>query len=232
MKRVRDRQARSLVLLGGNEWRPGCEAADRWWIERGQVEVVTVLTTAAQDGPERPLSWARSYFQPLGVEVRGCLIQTPADAAADGLVRQLRSSAALFLCGGDPGAARRILVGSPAQEAIAGLFRRGVPVVGSSAGAMVLVGECLEPASGLQLRPGIGLVPGAVVVPHWNTAGPRWRARAAELAEQMTVLALDEMTAACWDGGVWRTLGPGRASVLTADGERSLSGRSLPAPVE
>jgi cyanophycinase len=226
------RPGRTLVLQGGNEWRPGCEAIDGWWLERAAQAVVTVLTTAAQDGPERPLSWARGYFQRWGCQVEGCLIQRRSDARDQGLLGQLRSSSAVFLCGGDPIAARRILVGSPAHDAILELFRAGVPVVGSSAGAMVLGGLCLEPAADFQLRPGLGLLPGAVVVPHWNAAGPDWIARAGRLAQEALVLALDEMTGICWDGTSWQTLGSGGAVSITGDGERRLSGAAVPAPVE
>ncbi|MHB1501240.1 MAG: Type 1 glutamine amidotransferase-like domain-containing protein, partial [Candidatus Dormibacteria bacterium] len=193
---------------------------------------VTVVTSAAQDGPARPLRWARAYFERLGVQVRGCLIQTRADAADERLVRALAASQAVFLCGGDPAAAREVLVASPAQDVILQLFRAGKPIVGSSAGAMVMAAACLLPGRGFQLQPGLGLLPGAVVVPHWNTAGEECASRARALASEFEVIAIAEMTAACWDGWAWETVGPGGAVVLAGSGTRSVAGSVPSAPIE
>jgi cyanophycinase len=223
---------RTLMLVGGDEWRSGAEAADTWWVGRASAPTVTVLTSAAQDHPGRAVDWARRYFEKLGAEVRPCLIQTEADAADPGRLEELRTSHGIYLCGGDPGAARQVLAGSPAEAVLLELFRAGVPIAGSSAGAMVIAGSCLVPADGMVLRPGLGLLPGALVLPHWNSAGRSWRLRAAELASELELLAIDERTGLCWDGSKWQVRGAGSAWVLGPTGELGIGGGRPSPPLE
>jgi cyanophycinase len=220
------------MLVGGDEWRSGAEAADSWWLGRASEAIVTVLTSAAQDHPGRAVEWARRYFEKLGAGVHPCLIQTAADAADPGRLEELRASQALYLCGGDPGAARQVLSASPAEAVVLELYRAGVPIAGSSAGAMVLAGSCLVPSDGMVLRPGLGLLPGALVLPHWNSAGRSWRRRAAELASQLELLAIDERTGLCWDGDEWQVRGAGSARVLAPAGELGIGGGRPAPPLE
>ncbi|MGH7610404.1 MAG: Type 1 glutamine amidotransferase-like domain-containing protein [Candidatus Dormibacteria bacterium] len=219
----------TLLLLGGNEWRRGAEAADAWWLGRASRPQVTVLTSPAQDRPQAAAEWARGYFRELGAEVEGCHIQTRAQAANQGLLAQLTRADAVYICGGDPQAGCSVLRGTPAATVLAGLFRAGVPLAGSSAGAMLLGTRCVLPGRGFQLVGGVGLLGDLVVLPHWNSAAPRWRAAARRLASQARLLGLDELTGACWDGVSWQVRGPGRAVLITEQGEVPL-GREHPGP--
>ena len=222
---------RTLMLLGGNEWRPGAEVPDSWWLARAARPEVTVVTSAAQDIPDTQVSWAAAYFKELGGTIEGCLIQTREDAADPRLLEQLGRAAAIYLCGGDPGAAQAVLVDTPAAEVLRSAYRGGVPVAGSSAGAMVLGEDCLLPGQDFALRPGLGLFP-AVVVPHWSGAGRRWTEMASRLGREREVIAIDESTGICWDGQAWSVRGPGRAVLVTASGELEVGeGRPSP-PVE
>jgi cyanophycinase len=221
---------RTLLLLGGNEWRPGSEPADSWWLARAARPEVTVVTSAAQDIPETVVRWAAAYFGQLGATVRGCFIQTRADAGDPELLAQLAGASAIYLCGGDPGAAQAVLVASAAAEALRAAFLAGVPLAGSSAGAMVLGGGCLVPGRGFGLRPGLELAPALVVVPHWNSVGRRWRQVALELSREHQVVAIDESTGICWDGEGWRVRGQGRAVLLTRRGELEVDGATFPHP--
>ncbi len=223
---------RTLVLVGGGEWTPGCEQIDIWWSSRAEHEVVTVLTTAAQDGPGRALGRAEGYFDSLGCAVEACEIQTDQDAEDPRWLTVLGRAAAIFLCGGDPGAARRVLVGSPAGALLADRYRAGVPLIGSSAGAMVLAEACLLPSQRFAVDSGLGIVPHGLVVPHWNQAGAEWRQRALELVDEYEVLALDERTGLCWDGSAWSVRGAGAAHVLTSAGEIVAGGGTPSPPIE
>jgi cyanophycinase len=216
------------MLLGGNEWRHGSQAADSWWLARAAQSRVTVVTSAAQDIPDTQVTWAASYFGELGATVEGCLIQTREDAADPRLLEQLRTAASIYLCGGDPAAARRVLVGSLAAETLRTAYRQGVPVAGSSAGAMVLSRACLLPGKEFALGEGLGLF-GAVVVPHWSGAARRWTEMASQMGQEREVIAIDESTGVCWDGLTWAVRGPGRAVVVTGSGELEV-GEGRPAP--
>lgn len=220
------------MLMGGDEWRPGAEKADGWWLGRSSVATVTVLTSAAQDHPGRAVDWARGYFAKLGAGVRACMIQTAADATEPSHLEELRASSSVYLCGGDPGAARLVLSGTPASAVLLELFRAGVPIAGSSAGAMALAGSCLVPAEGMAVRPGLGLLPRALVLPHWNSARRPWRERAVELASEFELLAIDERTGLCWDGACWQVLGAGSARVIGPAGELAIDGTRPSPPIE
>jgi cyanophycinase len=193
---------------------------------------VTVVTSAAQDIPETAVRWAAAHFARLGAAVRGCFVQTRSDAEDPALLAQLGGASAIYLCGGDPGAAQAVLFQSAAAEALHTAYRGGIPLAGSSAGAMVLGGECLLPGENFGLRPGLGLVPDLVVVPHWNSAGRRWREVAIELGRESRVVAIDESTGVCWDGAGWQVRGQGRAVLVSGGGERAVEGGGLPPPVE
>ncbi|MFZ0995439.1 MAG: Type 1 glutamine amidotransferase-like domain-containing protein [Candidatus Dormiibacterota bacterium] len=222
---------RTLLLLGGGEWHRAAEEPDRWWLARAARPRVTVVTSAAQDIPATQVRWAAAHFGEMGASVDGCQIQTHQDAHDPRLLGQLRNAASIYLCGGDPGAAREVLVDSPAGELLITAYRAGIPVAGSSAGAMVLGSDCLVPGQDFALRRGLGLVP-ALVVPHWSDAGPRWRQVVERLAREHQVLALDESTGLCWDGLAWATRGPGRAVLVTPSGEQEMGeGQPLP-PLE
>lgn len=216
------------MLLGGNEWRHGSEAADSWWLGRAAQSRVTVVTSAAQDIPDTQVAWAASYFDELGATVEGCLIQTREDAAEPRRLEQLRAAASIYLCGGDPDAAQRVLVGTLAAETLRAAYRQGVPVAGSSAGAMVLSQACLLPGKDFALRQGLGMF-GAVVVPHWSGAGRRWTEMASRMGREREVIAIDESTGVCWDGLTWTVRGPGRAVVVTGSGDLEV-GEGRPAP--
>ena len=222
---------RTLLLLGGGEWHRAAEAPDAWWLARAARPEVTVVTSAAQDIPATQVGWAAAHFGEMGARVEGCQIQTLEDASDPRFVQQLRNAASIYLCGGDPGAAREVLIDSPAAEVLLSAYRAGVPLAGSSAGAMVLGTDCLLPGQDFCLRRGLGLMP-AVVVPHWSGAGARWRQVAQRLARDHQVIAIDESTGLCWDGLAWTARGPGRAVLVTPTGEEEMGeGQPLP-PVE
>jgi cyanophycinase len=219
------------MLLGGNEWQPGANEADGWWLARAPRPTVTVITSAAQDIPDTQVAWAAAHFRELGATVEGCQIQSREDASDPRRLVQLSRSAAIYLCGGDPGAAQEVLVDTPAAAALRDAYQRGVPIAGSSAGAMVLSQFCLVPGKDFALRPGLGFF-AAVVVPHWASAGQRWQDAARRLAQEHEVLAIDEATGAGWDGSAWVRQGPGRAFVLSGADELPLEERAPSPPVE
>jgi cyanophycinase-like exopeptidase len=68
--------------------------------------------------------------------------------------------------------------------------------------------------------PALGLVPNAAVLPHFETFGHRWvdSALAAAPAADVTLLGIDERTAALWLPDGWTALGDGGITVI-ADGD-------------
>ena len=61
--------------------------------------------------------------------------------------------------------------------------------------------------------PGLGIVPGAAVLPHHDTFGERWFPSARAALPDAVLIGVDERTCALWETGAWRCLGAGGVTV-------------------
>ena len=220
---------RKIALVGGDEFRRGCEAMDAAILEatgarRPRVSVVP--TAAAAQNPAKAASNGVSYFSSLGADASAVMALGPDDAADAGLIAPLEQADLVYLAGGDPAHLLETLRGSLLLDALRDALARGAVVAGSSAGAMVL-------GSRMRYRgwvDALGVVDRVTVLPHHERANPE--TVAAELADEapgQVVLGIDAMTA-CFDAGHgWRVLGPGSVTVYE-DGawRRYAAGESVP----
>jgi cyanophycinase-like exopeptidase len=60
----------------------------------------------------------------------------------------------------------------------------------------------------------LGLVPNTAVLPHYDTFGRRWVESAQRELPGVTLLGIDERSAAVWVDGSWRAAGPGSVTVI------------------
>jgi len=60
----------------------------------------------------------------------------------------------------------------------------------------------------------LGAVPHTAVLPHYDTFGHKWVESAREAAPDLTLLGIDERSAAVWRDGRWRAAGPGAITVV------------------
>ena len=60
----------------------------------------------------------------------------------------------------------------------------------------------------------LGLVPNTAVLPHFDTFGHRWIESAQRELPEVTLLGVDERSAAVWSGGEWRAAGPGVVTLI------------------
>ena len=227
-----------LVLNGGDEFRPGNEPQDRELISAARSGPAYVVpTAAARQRPELAVATARRWFSGLGLEVEELPIYTRRDASSPELVARAAGAGLFYLTGGDPGPVPRVLAGSPVWLAMVEAWEAGAPLAGSSAGAMALCEKTLVMArwprhAERRPVPALGLVPGTVVIPHYERFGPRWTAD--ELPSSTVLLGLDERTAALWDGAGWRALGEGGVTVVAGSGNRRFTAgetcAGIPAP--
>jgi cyanophycinase-like exopeptidase len=98
-------------------------------------------------------------------------------------------------------------------------WRDGAALAGSSAGAMALCSHTLVRASWpnrFNRRPidALGLMPKTAVLPHFDTFGHRWIESAQAASPGMSLLGIDERSAAVWDGARWLAAGPGAVTVI------------------
>jgi cyanophycinase len=228
-----------LVLNGGVEFGPGNEPQDRELVAAaGPGPAYVVATAAARQRPELAVANARRWFAGLGLSAEELPIYRRGDAGSAELAARAEGAGLFYLTGGDPGLVVRVLAGSRVWRAMVEAWVRGAALAGSSAGAMALCQFTLVMAGWPRherRRPvaALGAVPGTAVLPHYDTFGHRWSVEGGDPG--LTLLGLDERTAAVWDGGGWRAAGAGSVTVI-ANGEarRYPAGarcEGIPAPV-
>ena len=199
-----------IALVGGDEFRDGCEPMDREVLASARVsrpKVLIVPTAAARQNPSKAASNGVSYFRGLGAEAEALMVLDSKDADDDGLVSRVQWADVVYLTGGDPSHLLDVLRGSKLLDAIRAAVAGGAALAGSSAGAMVL-GSWMRYRG---VRPALGLLDGLAVLPHHEHSSPE--VVAAELAEAAhpggSVIGVDA-GAACFGGeDGWRVVGEG-----------------------
>jgi cyanophycinase len=231
-----------LLLVGGNEFRPGNEPQDRAlaaWC--GDRPAHVVVTAAVRHDPDAAVRHAVDWFAALDQPMTELPMRTRTQAKSPATVAAARAAGATYLCGGDPGIVVTTLRDTPGWEALVGAWRDGAALAGSSAGAMAL-GEWTLLKGRMpgdherRYADALNLVPGLAVIPHWDEFGATWApsAEAARPRPDVVLLGLDYATAAAWDGTAWRAMGRGRVTVIDPAGARATYQdaeiRGLPAP--
>ena len=218
-----------LALVGGDEFRPGCEELDRAMLAATGVErpVVLVLpTAAAHQMPEKAATNGVGYFSGLGADARAMMVTGSEHANDAALVSDLDGADVLYMTGGDPGHLVRTLESSLLLEAMQNAHKRGLALAGSSAGAMALA----EWTRRRGWTRALGVAKGLAVLPHHEKAEP------SKVAEELqrtapagtTVLGIDSRTGCLGGPTEWTVHGPGSATVYAKEGWRRFeSGQSF-----
>jgi len=224
-----------IALHGGGEALPGDERVARILLELAAVpalersraclpgtagdpaarRVVILPTAAARGRPDDVAASVGRFLRDvaaeadilLRVDVAGVLDRLSAEEGA--MAGLIASADLVVLPDGDPDLIPTVLADTLAWRAILAARARGAAVWGAGAGAMALGAWCPTPDGGGV--PGLGLVPGSFVVPHFRpgTSLDRLRARA---PAGLGVLGLAERTALVGSGRDWRCVGEGAAT--------------------
>jgi cyanophycinase len=223
-----------LALVGGDELNPGNEEQDRLLVEAaGGGPAYVVATAAGRQRPEMAVAHAVRWFAGLGLDVEELPATKRSHVTSADNAARARDGRFFYLVGGDPGLVPKTLAGTPVWGAIVEAWRGGAALAGSSAGAMAfgewtLIRGRMPGDDQRQYRPGLGLVPGVAILPHFETFGHRWvdSARGAAPRDDVVLLGIDERSAAVWQGGAWTAHGPGAVTVLTGSDQRSFASGS------
>lgn len=232
-----------LCLQGGGEFSAGCRPMDARVVRRvagGPAPVrVVVVALAAAPGAEHDTAAGNgvAHYRRLGADAAAA-----PDARTDpgGAVAALREAQLVVLPGGSPSRLLAAMQETPMGDVLVELAGRGVGVSGASAGAMVLCGwtvlpdrrATLEGEQGPAVVPGLGLLPGVLVVPHWSGGSSRreWlRAIRATVPATTVVLGLPEESGVLVEGRHLVALGRS-SSRRVHDGQDLLPGRSWVLP--
>ncbi|HUR18494.1 MAG TPA: Type 1 glutamine amidotransferase-like domain-containing protein [Acidimicrobiales bacterium] len=184
-----------LALIGGAEWRQGCQFDTELLEAAGGKEVLVLPTAAAYEHPQRSVDSATTWFERMGAEVRPLMVLSRPDAEDAANAAVVADARFIYLGGGSPLHLRSVLKDSAVWAALVAAWRNGAVVAGSSAGAMVLTDPMVDPRGGAYTV-GLGLVSQLAVIPHADTWSPEKAHRTVTLATKgIPVVALDEQTA-------------------------------------
>ena len=204
----------TLALVGGAEWRTGCDF-DRELLETsGGREVLVLPTAAAYEHPERTLEAAERWFEDLGASVRAARVLTRPDALDEVHLGPISEARFVYLSGGSPMHLRSVLKDSPVWDALVTAWQSGAVLAGSGSGAMVLCDPMVDPRGGA-LTLGLGLVEQMAVIPHHDTWSEDKEKRTLKIAPKgLPIVGIDERSALLRDpDGRWRSAGAGGVTV-------------------
>jgi cyanophycinase len=216
-----------IALVGSAEFLPPMEAVDAGLLAGRPARAVFLPTAAGEEGPDRVGYWLRlgaDHYRRLGVEPVPLAVLDRDDAADPELAARVDGAGLVYLSGGNPGYLADTLRGTVVLEAILAAWRAGAALAGCSAGACALTEVADDTRTGTT-RPGLAVVPGLVVLPHFDRI-ERWSPgiagrRAAALGAGQTLIGIDEETALVSGDGGWRVQGRRRVWVIGPDGNRT-----------
>ena len=194
-----------IALLGSGEYLDVMDAIDRRLLAasgKARPRVVCLPTAAGQEGPASVGKWMRmgvDHFTRLGADATALPVIDRAGAGDAAHAAAVRSADLIYFSGGNPGYLHRTLDGSAVWSAVLEARAGGASLAGCSAGAMIL-GEYLPERFSLNphFGPGFGLLPGCVLLPHFDRLPARNIAIAAlrhKLNPDTYALGVDENTA-------------------------------------
>jgi cyanophycinase len=208
----------ALLLAGSGEFRSPMVPVDAELLKHapGRPPKVAIVPTAA--GQETSVSsWIRdgiAHFSALGCEAYGVRAIDRAGVENPDHVAAIEAADVVYLSGGSPGYLVETLRDSAVWHAIVRVWQRGGALAGSSAGAMALGEWTLVRPPGetrgmpAHWEPGLNLVPGVGVIPHYDRFGPeRTHLRVQDAPAGLLVLGIDEDTVILSAAGEARVLG-------------------------
>jgi cyanophycinase len=214
----------TLALVGAGEFLETMAEVDRQLLARaGGKKVVVLPTASAPDGPGVPERWLRmgvEHFTRLGAQAEGLLALDRAACDDPANTARVRAADLVYFSGGKPDYLRQTLQDTAVWSALCEVLQRGGVIAGCSAGAMIMGGYVPEFSLRLGIpsihrwQPAFGLIPNAVIIPHYNefpevTTNLMFGGRPAGTL----VIGIDAHTALVGLDHNWQVLGAGRITV-------------------
>ena len=226
--------ARRILLVGGDEFRPACATMDRDLLAltgRPQPRVAIIPTAAALENPQRAADNGVRHFAELGAAAYSINATQRQDAESAGVAAQAAGADVIYFTGGSPEHLRSALVDSALLAAVVVANDGGAIWAGSSAGAMVLGEAMRRPAAGAPVAPGLGILPGIMVLPHHERSDPEATAAqlAGVIAADLIAVGIDGATGILLEPEGATALGAGSVILYRAGGwERYAAGDAAP----
>lgn len=235
-----------LALIGGEEFADGFEQVHASLLAdvgRKQPRVVFLPTCAADDGDEVVEYWrttARDRLSALGASVEAPRVVDTASANDADYARLVAEADWIYLGGGYPHVAMRILPNTRVLEALYIALARGALISGASGGAMLMgarapvvtpelteaIGRVLEQGAPPDWNPPnltmvdcLSIVPRISIAPHFDRPFASKWLNHEWIPAGFTLIGIDEQTALVTrDDQGWQVRGRGAVTLVHADG--------------
>jgi cyanophycinase-like exopeptidase len=203
----------ALGLLSSDEFTSAAEAFDRALLEVTGPRVA-ILLCADPEAAKKQAKVAREHFSRLDAEPTVLDVLDRKDAAPG----KLPDCDVLFIGGGNPSTLLESLGGTLLWNECLHRWMRGMPIAGSSAGAMALCAHCLYPEPGADMPTrwsrGIGPISRFALAVHASSRPAEWLQEISRDAP-VPVVAMDEATGLILQPGFPpRVAGGGRVWVV------------------
>ena len=234
--------AGTIALVGGDEFRVGCEGMDLEVMRASGRDPASVLIipTAAVTGPAKAANDGVTHFAALGGNASQLMVLERKQANDAKFIAPAKDADVVYFTGGNPDHLLSALGGSMLLWMLKDGLERGLVLGGSSAGAMVMGSVMRRPplysnpegrSSGDRWVEGLGVAPNICVLPHHERRDPgevsaelRWSAPSG-----VVYLGIDARTGVIGGPGNWRVTGVGNVVVYRGpDYEVFGSGERLP----
>lgn len=224
-----------MCLVGGEEFRVGCEEMDQEIMRAsGQDPArVVVIPTAAVTGPAKAANDGVTHFAKLGGDASQLMVLEREHAEDDQLIQPSLQADVIYFTGGSPDHLLATVKDSQLLKAIMESVGQGTVLAGSSAGAMVMGAMMRRPQGGGWIE-ALGLVPGVAVMPHHEKRDPAETSKGlrGQVPSDLTVLGIDARSGCLGSPGNWKAVGSGKVTVYRgSDWQVYTSGQSLPGDV-
>ena len=223
----------TIALIGGEEFRVGCEGMDRDVMAASGKDParVIIVPTAAVTGPAKAANDGVTHFAALGAAASQLMVLESSQANDTEFLAQVSDADVVYFTGGSPDHLLSTLRGSVLLGLLTDGMERGLVLGGSSAGAMVM-GSVMRRANSGGWVDGLGVAPGIGVLPHHERRDPaEVSGELGKSAPRDTVyLGIDARTGVIGGPGNWRVSGFGNVTVYRGtDYAVFASGEQLPA---
>ncbi|MEV6969233.1 Type 1 glutamine amidotransferase-like domain-containing protein [Hamadaea sp. NPDC051192] len=213
-----------IALVGSGEYTDAMFDVDKHLLDGRPRRYVQIPTAAAPEGDgslNRWISLGERHAEKLDAQPVPLVVRTRQDAEDPAFVEELtrETPGLIYFSGGNPLYLTETFRDTKLWAAIVTLWENGTALAGCSAGAMAFGGwvpDIRHPTKAG--APGLGLVPGLRVLPHFDKflgrmpnlmLRPLLRPR-----EGMRIVGIDEDTALVGDGHDWTVWGRSQAWLL------------------
>ena len=217
------REKGPLIIIGGHEDKEGRRKILRT-IAHAVGEGKLIIATIASHEPEGYFDTYKKAFADLGVtNLVELYITERAESHRAEILAPLQDAAGIFFTGGDQLRISSQIGDTPIERLVRDIHDRGGLVAGTSAGASVMSEIMLvKGASGethrigdLNMAPGLGLVPDAIIDQHFAERGRIGRLLGAVAQNPRVVgIGIDEDTAIVVRGDVFKVIGAGAVYIV------------------